>query len=176
MERRAYMHALAHVYMRNVAYAHSTSLIRHTCAHANAHSQTDRFTHRDGISQERHTQTHTCTHMHTHAHTCTHMHKRTHTQLPTYTHTHMNTCRYTKEHALIQTNTQTYTQTYTRPHTHSCTHKRRDRDRDGISHEQNAHRHTQPLIYTGIFTHICTRDRVSMVTSTRVQMHAHTHT
>ena len=81
MQRRAYMRALAHVYMRNVAYAHSTSLTRHTCAtcaHAHAHSQTDRFTHTDGISQERHTQTHTCTHMHT----------RTHTQLPTYTHTH----------------------------------------------------------------------------------------
>jgi len=26
MQRRAYMRALAHVYMRNVAYAHSTSL------------------------------------------------------------------------------------------------------------------------------------------------------
>jgi len=79
--------ALAHVYMRNVAYAHSTSLTRsqsdtlvHTCAHAHAHSQADRFTHTDGIAQEKHTQTHACTHMHT----------RTYAQLPTYTHTHMN--------------------------------------------------------------------------------------
>ena len=85
MQRRAYMRALAHVYMRNVAYAHSTSLTRsrsdtlvRTRAHAHAHSQTDGITHTDGIPQERHTQTHTCTHMHT----------RTHTQLPTYTHTH----------------------------------------------------------------------------------------
>ena len=82
MQRRAYMRALAHVYMRNVAYAHSTSLTRHTCAtcaHAHAHSQTDRFTHTDGISQERHTQTHTCTHVRTHS---------THTQL---LHTHIHT-------------------------------------------------------------------------------------
>ena len=27
MQRRAYMRALAHVYMRNVAYAHSTSMM-----------------------------------------------------------------------------------------------------------------------------------------------------
>ena len=57
MQRRAYMRALAHVYMRNVAYAHSTSLTRSrsTRAHAHAHSQTDGITHRYGIPQERHT-------------------------------------------------------------------------------------------------------------------------
>ena len=89
MQRRAYMRALAHVYMHNVAYAHSTSRTRsrsdtlvRTRAHAHA-----------GISQERHTQTHTCTHMHT---------------LPTYTHTHMNTHRHTNEHARTHTYTQTF--------------------------------------------------------------------
>ena len=113
MQRRAYMRALADVYIRNVAYAHSTSLTRsrsgtlvRTRAHAHAHSQTDRFTHTDGISQERHTQTHTCTHMHTpthtrtHAHTqkCTHKHKHTHT----YGESHeQNANRYTHAKTLI---------------------------------------------------------------------------
>ena len=79
MQRRASMRAFADVYMRIVAYAHSTSLTRsrsdtlvRTRAHAHSHSQTVCITHTDGISQEdihRHTQTHTCTHMHTHAHT-----------------------------------------------------------------------------------------------------------
>jgi len=62
MQRRAYMRALADVYIRNVAYAHSTSLTRsrsgtlvRTRAHAHAHSQTDGITHRYGIPQERHT-------------------------------------------------------------------------------------------------------------------------
>jgi hypothetical protein len=52
MQRRAYMRALAHVYMRIVAYAHSTYLTRsrsdthlRTHAHAHAHSQTDGITH-----------------------------------------------------------------------------------------------------------------------------------
>ena len=81
MQRRAYMRALAHVYMRNVAYAHSTSLTRsrsgtlvRTRAHAHAHSQTDGITHTDGIPQERHTQTHTCTHVRTHSCLHTHIH------------------------------------------------------------------------------------------------------
>ena len=77
MKRRAYAPALADVYMRIVAYAHSTSLTRsqsdtlvRTCAHAHAHSQTDRFTHRDGIS--------TCTHVqHTYAHTLAYIHTYT---------------------------------------------------------------------------------------------------
>ena len=73
--------------------SHDT-LVR-TCAHAHAHSQTDHFTHADGISQKRHT----------HAHT---WNKRTHTQLPTYTHTHMNTHRHTKEHARTRTYRQTF--------------------------------------------------------------------
>ena len=63
MQRRAYYSdicALADVYIRNVAYAHSTSLTRsrpdtlvHTRAHAHAHahSQTDGITHTDEISQ-----------------------------------------------------------------------------------------------------------------------------
>jgi len=56
------MRALADVYMRNVAYAHSTSLTRsrsgtpvRTRAHAHAHSQTDGIAQKYGISQERHT-------------------------------------------------------------------------------------------------------------------------
>ena len=152
MQRRAYMRALAHVYMRNVAYAHSTSLTRHTCAHMRTCTctQPDRplHTHRRDITGKTHPDTH--------------MHTRTHTQLPTYTHTHMNTCRYTKEHALIQTYAQTYTQTYTqrrtRPHTQLHTQTHRDRDRDGISHEQNAHRHTCKNIITHgcLHTHIHT--------------------
>ncbi len=108
MQRRAYMRALSHVYMRKVAYAHSTSLTRsrsdtlvRTCAHAHAHSQTDRFTRTDGISQERHTQTHTCTHMHTHAHTYAH----TVAYIQTYTHEHTHT----NDHALIQAYTQSHT-------------------------------------------------------------------
>jgi hypothetical protein len=116
-----HMGALADVYMRNVAYAHSTSLTRsqsdtlvRTCAHAHAHSQTDRFTHTDGISQERHT------HRHTHEHT----------QLPTYIHTLMNTHRHTKEHVRAHTYTQTFIQTdihthyytHTHTHTHTCAH------------------------------------------------------
>ena len=76
MQRRAYMRALAHVYMRNVAYAHSTSLTRHTCAHMRTCTctQPDRplHTHRRDITGK----THPDTHMHTQAHTCTHA--RTH--------------------------------------------------------------------------------------------------
>jgi hypothetical protein len=60
MQRRAYMRALAAVYIRNVAYAHITSLTRsrsgtlvRTRAHAHAHSQTDGITHKNGIPQER---------------------------------------------------------------------------------------------------------------------------
>ena len=110
-------HTCARLPMSTCATSHThTAPLSHdtlvrTCAHAHAHSQTDRFTHTDGISQERHTQTHTCTHMHT----------RTHTQLPTYTRTHMNTHRYTKEHA----HTHTYTQTFIcMCDTHMHTHKR----------------------------------------------------
>ena len=96
MQRRAYMRALAHVYMRNVAYAHSTSFTRsrsgtlvRTRAHAHAHSQTHKNTH-------------------THAHTCN---KRTLTHTVAYIHTYtqknmcLNTHRHTKEHVLIQTYT-----------------------------------------------------------------------
>ena len=132
---------LPQVYMRNVAYAHSTSLTRsrsdtlvRTCAHAHAHSQTDRFTHTDGISQEGVENTklstnkqHTLskdTPRHTHAHTCN---TRTHTQLPTYTHTHMNNRRHTKEHALIQTHTQTHTRTHAQLQMH------RERERRDIA-------------------------------------------
>ena len=120
MQRRAYMGALAHVYMRNVAYAHSTSLTRHTCAHMSTctlhvHSQTDRFTHTDGISQERHTHTHPRTHMHT----------RTYTKLPTYTHehtqTHKRTCARTCLHTHINTNEHTQTHKRTCTHTHIYT-------------------------------------------------------
>jgi len=162
MQRRAYMHALADVYMRNVAYAHSTSLtssrsdtLVRTCAHAHAHSQTDRFTHTDGISQERHTQTHTCTHMHT----------RTYTQLPTYTHTHMNTHRHTKEHA----RTHTYTQTFvcicdtTHMHTRACTKL------PTYTHtHMNTHRHTKEHALIQTYTHSCTR--------THKHTHKHTET
>ena len=58
----------------------------HTCAHAHAHSQTDRFTHRDGIPQERHDQD---SRRHTHAHTYTHVltHSCLHTHIHTSTHT-----------------------------------------------------------------------------------------
>ena len=81
MQRRAYMRALADVYMHNVAYAHSTSLTRsrsdtlvRTRAHAHAHSQTDGITHRRDTTGKAHTDTQTeCTHMITH----------TYTQLPT---------------------------------------------------------------------------------------------
>ncbi len=114
-----HMQRRADVYMRNVAYAYSTSLTRsrsdtlvRTRAHAHAHSQTDRFTHTDGISQERHTQTHTCTHMHTRTHTqthtCTNVRTNVRTRLPTYTHTDLNTHRHTKEHARTNTHTQTF--------------------------------------------------------------------
>ena len=84
--QRTRAHAAARIHARACPCLHAQRRIRtqylshttHLCAHAHAHSQTDRFTHSDGISQERHTQTHTCTHMHT----------RVHAQLPTYTHTH----------------------------------------------------------------------------------------
>ena len=61
MQRRAYMRELADVYMRRIRTQHlslsvsHTCAHTHTCAHAHAHSQTDRFTHTDGISQERNT-------------------------------------------------------------------------------------------------------------------------
>jgi hypothetical protein len=67
------MRALADVYIRIVAYAHSTSLtcsrfdaLECTLAHAHAHSQTDSITHTDGISHEQNTL------RHTHARTCLH--------------------------------------------------------------------------------------------------------
>ena len=148
MQRRAYMRALAHVYMRNVAYAHSTSLTRHTCAHMRTCTctQPDRplHTHRRDITGK----THPDTHMHTRTHT------RTHTQLPTYTRTHINTHRHTKENAPIQT--------YTYIHAHTNTHTQRKRD--GISHEQNAHRYTHAKTSSHTVAHIHT------------YTHEHTHT
>jgi hypothetical protein len=85
MQRRAYMRALADVYMRNVAYAHSTSLTRsrsgtfvRTRAHAHAHSQT--ASHTQG-------KTHTHTHTNTRA-----------LKYYTVAYTHMNTFRHTKAH------------------------------------------------------------------------------
>jgi hypothetical protein len=86
MQQRACMRALADVYMRNVAYAHSTSLTRsrpdtlvRTRAHAHAHSQTDGITHTDGMSYERHRERHTHAHTRTHAltHSCLHTHIHT---------------------------------------------------------------------------------------------------
>ena len=143
MQRRAYMRALAHVYMRNVAYAHSTSLTRHTCAHMRTCTctQPDRplHTHRRDITGK----THPDTHMHTRTHT------RTHTQLPTYTRTHINTHRHTKENALIQT----YTQPHTRTHAHAQLHTRTERDTG--YHMNKTHKKT--LITHGcLHTHIHT--------------------
>jgi hypothetical protein len=106
VQRRAYMRALGDVYMRDVAYAHSTFLTRsrsdtlvRTCrgAHAHAHSHTEGITHTDGISH------------------------RTHTQLPTYTNAHMNTHRHTKEQDRAHTYTQTRLCTCV-PHTYAHTY------------------------------------------------------
>ena len=82
MQRRAYMRALAHVYMRNVAYAHSISLTRHTCAHMN--------THRHNKAQE-----HGRTHTYTQTFVCvcdTHMDKARHTHA---THVRTHSCLHT---------------------------------------------------------------------------------
>ena len=128
MQRRAYMRALAHVYMRNVAYAHSTSLTRHTCAHMRTCTctQPDRplHTHRRDITGK----THPDTHMHTHAHTYAHTYAHTVAYIHTYT--HMNTHRRTKERARAHTYTQTFIcmcDTHMLTHathvrTHSCLH------------------------------------------------------
>jgi len=154
MQRRAYMRALAHVYMRNVAYAHSTSLTRHTCApcaHAHAHSQTDRFTHRDGISQERLTQTHTCTHMqNTYAHTVAYIHTYTHEN--TQTHKSMRSFKHIHNH--------------THAHTHSCTRtqKHTQRERKTGYHMNKTHTYTNVDTYRHTHKHLHTH------------MHAHTHT
>ena len=116
MQRRACMRAFADVYMRNVAYAHSTSLTRHTCAlmRTCTCTQPDRplHTHRWDIIGKTHPDTHTCTHMqHTYAHTVAYIH----------TYTHMNTHRHTKEHARAHTYTQTF---ICMCDTHMHTHKR----------------------------------------------------
>ena len=92
------MSTCATLHTHTAPLSHDT-LVR-TCAHAHAHSQTDRFTHRDGISQERHTQTHTCT-TQKNMRAQTHIHKRfsacvtyicTHMQHP-YLHTHATPVR-----------------------------------------------------------------------------------
>ena len=86
-------HTCARLPMSTCATSHThTAPLSHdtlvrTCAHAHAHSQTDRFTHTDGISQERHTQTHTCTHVRTHIHT----HEQTQTHKRTCARTHIYT-------------------------------------------------------------------------------------
>ena len=95
-------HTCARLPMSTCATSHThTAPLSHdtlvrTCAHAHAHSQTDRFTHTDGISQERHTQTHTCTHVRTHVrtHSCLHTHIHTHE----HTQTHKRTCAHTHIH------------------------------------------------------------------------------
>ena len=112
MQRRALMRALVDVYVRNVAYAHSTSLTRSQSdtlvrTRAHAHSQPDRrhHTHRRDITGK--------THRHTHAHSNEHTYFNK--PLPTYTRTHMNTHEHTKEHA----RTHTYTRTHTHTHAHT---------------------------------------------------------
>jgi len=156
MQRRAYMGALAHVYMRNVAYAHSTSLTRHTCAHMRTCTctQPDRplHTHRRDITGK----THPDTHMHKHE-----KHVRTNSCL----HTHI---QHTKEHALIQTYTQPHTRTHAQLHTHTKPHTQREKDR--ISHEQNAHIHKRAYIqaYTQTFAH------AHACTHTHLVTHLHT--
>jgi hypothetical protein len=121
IQRRAYMRALAHVCTRNVAYTHSTSLTRHTCAcmRTCTCTQPDRpiHTHRRDVTGK----THPGTHMHTRTHT------RTHTQWSTYIHTctHMNTHRHTKEHARAHTYTQTFIcmcDTHMHTHKRTCAH------------------------------------------------------
>ena len=65
LQQRAYMRALADVYIRNIAYAHSTSLTRsrsaHLCARAHMHMHTARQTasHRHtGYPRHRHPLSH----------------------------------------------------------------------------------------------------------------------
>ena len=64
--------------------------------------------------------------------------KRPSKETVAYIHTHEHTQTH-KEHASFK-----HLHKHTHAHTHSCTrtHKQRRRERDGISHEQNAHRYT----------------------------------
>ena len=103
-------HTCARLPMSTCATSHShtaplshNTLVR-TCAHAHAHSQTDRFTHTDGISQERHTQTHTCTHVRTHVltHSCLH--------------THIHTCNHTETQKKMRSFKRTHIYTHVSVH------------------------------------------------------------
>jgi hypothetical protein len=118
MQRRASMCALADVYIRNVAYAHSTSLTRSrvdalecTCAHTHAHSQTDGITHTGGISLEQNTL------RHTYAHTCPH----TGAYIKTYTHEHSQKHKRTCARTCIFTSF-IHAKTCTHLITNSCLH------------------------------------------------------
>jgi hypothetical protein len=115
--------------------SHDT-LVR-TCAHAHAHSQTERFTHTDGISLVRRVpspnrymavarfcfcknnkrtidrgKTQPDTHMHTHAHTYAHTYANTYAHTVAYIHT------YTHEHTQIHKRTCAHTHI----HSNVCVH------------------------------------------------------
>jgi len=174
----------AHVVVIGALLSALTRLILRRC----------RFTHTDGISQERHTKTHPCTQMHT----------RTCTQLPTYAHTHMSTHKsrsgprrgvwpplprglgggdagarprrrrcgvgrdkiHTRTVAHAHSNTHTHTKPdHTRLPTHTHTHM-------STRKNMRAYAHIQPLIQTGIHTNICTWSE-SARTHTLQRTHTH---
>ena len=183
MQRCAYMRALAHVYMRNVAYAHSTSLTRsrsdtlvRTCTHAHAHSKTDRITHTDGIPQERHTQTHTCTHVRTHVRT----------QTVAYIHTYISYTPTNHETSQIFTNTHADVRACAPAHTHTL---KRTRAHHAYGYAMGApavhtlayihtytHEHTQTHKRTCAHSNICTNIYTNIYTTTYMPTHTVAHT
>jgi hypothetical protein len=91
--------------MRNVAYAHSTSLTRHTCAHMRTCTctQPDRLlhTHRRDITGKTHPDTHMHTHTHTYAHTYAHTVAYIHTYTHEHTRTHKRSCAHTHTYIIV---------------------------------------------------------------------------
>ena len=142
-------------------------------------------------------------------HTDTHMQKPHHTRLPTYTHTHMSTHKsmraYTHTQPLIHTGIHTNICTRTCMHTHTLSytptnhktsqiftnthtrkvaqaHTKTHRERNLISHEQNAHNmqkpdHTRLPTYTHEHTqeHARIHTHTNIDTNRHTQKHLHTH-
>ena len=96
---------------------------------------------------------HTCTHMqHTYAHTVAYIHIHTHK----HAQTHKRKCAHDTH---TRTHAQLHTHTHTRTHAQLHTHTQTERERDGISQEQNSQRYTheKTLITHGcLHTHIHT--------------------
>jgi hypothetical protein len=98
--------------------------------------------------------------------------------LPTYIYTyeHIQTHKRTCAHSNIYTTTHTHTRPVAHAHTNT------ERERDGISHDQNAHRYTHAktsshtVANTHTYTHEHTPEHARIRTYTTVDTYRHTHT